>query len=91
MNLDGLAERTEGLSGADIQAVCDTAAMMAIEELVRMYPSPEEAKEHADELRVTVKHFEGAMKKLWPTLKDRERTAKKAREELATSLPELPY
>ena len=68
VNLDKLAELTEGYTGADIEALCNTAAMIAIQELISKYPNPEEAKKRASELKITMKHFKEAMKKVGPSL-----------------------
>ena len=68
VNLDKLAELTEGYTGADLEALCNTAAILAIQELISRYPDPEEAKKHAKELKISMKHFEEAMKKVGPSL-----------------------
>jgi len=66
VDLEEIAKKTEGYTGADLEALCDTAALLAIRELVERYPDPEEAKKHADELKITKRHFEEAMKKVRP-------------------------
>ena len=55
VNLKDLAKRTEGFSGADIEALCREAAMVALRESMK-------AKE------VTKKHFEEALKKAVPSI-----------------------
>ncbi|MDS0298661.1 CDC48 family AAA ATPase [Halogeometricum sp. S1BR25-6] len=60
VDLDELAAHMDGLSGADIQAVCREATMRAIEEVAEAYDG-EEANEHADEIRVTQAHFDAAL------------------------------
>ncbi len=55
VNLEKLAEMTEGYSGADIEAVCREAALMALRENLK-------AKE------VKMKHFEEVLKKIKPSL-----------------------
>jgi transitional endoplasmic reticulum ATPase len=55
VNLKDLAKKTEGFSGADIEALCREAAMTAMRENMK-------AKE------VTKKHFEEALKKTFPSL-----------------------
>ncbi len=60
VDLEELAKRTEGYTGADIAAVCREAGMAAIREAV------EKGKEHID--AVHMKHFEQALKKIRPSL-----------------------
>jgi transitional endoplasmic reticulum ATPase len=55
----------DGLSGADIQAVCREATMRAIEEVADAYEG-EEANEHADEILVTQEHFDAALALVTP-------------------------
>ncbi len=66
VDLEELAKRTEGYTGADLEALVDAAALLAIQELVQKYPDPEEAEKHSDELKITMKHFEEAMKRVRP-------------------------
>ncbi len=61
-----LAAKTEGYTGADIAAVCSAASMLAIKDQIAKYVKPEEAKEHASELKVVMKHFQEAFKKVKP-------------------------
>jgi transitional endoplasmic reticulum ATPase len=65
VDLDELAAHMDGLSGADIQAVCREATMRAIEEVADAYEG-EEANEHADEIRVTQAHFDAALALVTP-------------------------
>ncbi|MDS0292960.1 CDC48 family AAA ATPase [Halogeometricum luteum] len=60
VDLDELAAHMDGLSGADIQAVCREATMRAIEEVAEAYDG-EEANDHADEIRITQAHFDAAL------------------------------
>ena len=63
-----LAERTEGYTGADIEAVCREAGMLAMRENIKPGMSREEVKELAKKIRITRKHFEEALKKVKPSL-----------------------
>jgi transitional endoplasmic reticulum ATPase len=65
VDLDELAAHMDGLSGADIQAVCREATMRAIEEVADAYEGAE-ANEHADEIRVTQEHFDAALALVTP-------------------------
>jgi len=66
VDLEELVKRTEGYTGADLEALVDTAALLAIQNLVQRYPNPEEAERHGDELKITMKHFEEALKRVRP-------------------------
>ncbi|MEM0162520.1 MAG: CDC48 family AAA ATPase, partial [Thermoproteota archaeon] len=68
VNFDKLAEITEGYTGADIAAICETASMLAIREYIKKN-SPETAKNSLKEIKIEMRHFEEALKKLGPTIK----------------------
>ena len=68
VDIEKLAEKTEGYSGADIEAVCREAGMLAIRELIKPGMSREEAKEAAKKLKIENRHFEEALKKIKPSL-----------------------
>ncbi len=68
VNIEELAEMTEGYSGADIEAVCREAGMLAIRELIKPGMTKEEAKEAAKKLKIAKRHFEDALKKVKPSL-----------------------
>ncbi len=68
VNIDELAERTEGYTGADIEAVCREAGMLAIREAIKPGMSKEEAKEVAERLKITKEHFEKALEKVKPSM-----------------------
>ena len=56
VNLDKLVETTEGMTGADIAALVNAAAMSAIKEHVR--------QKSGNKLRISMKHFETALNKI---------------------------
>jgi transitional endoplasmic reticulum ATPase len=60
VDLDAVADRMAGYSGADVAAVVRQATLLAIEEVAERYDGPE-ANEHADELTVTGDCFERAL------------------------------
>ncbi len=68
VNIEELAEKTEGYSGADIEAVCREAGMLAIREVLKPGMTREEAKEVAKKLKIAKRHFEEALKKVKPSL-----------------------
>lgn len=56
VNLDKLVEMTEGMTGADVAALVNAAAMTAIKEHVR--------QKSGSKLKVSMKHFETALNKI---------------------------
>jgi transitional endoplasmic reticulum ATPase len=56
VNLDNLVEMTEGMTGADIAALVNAAAMSAIKEYVR--------QKSVSKLRISKRHFETALNKI---------------------------
>jgi len=69
VDLDTVAGETEGYSGADLAAIANTATMIAIQEFLERYRSPEEAKQRLEELRVSMRHVREAMRKVKPASK----------------------
>ncbi|MFC4359895.1 AAA family ATPase [Halobium salinum] len=67
VDLDDLASRTANYTGADVQAVCREAAMLAIKDVTERYEG-ETANEHADEVVLRDEHFEAALDTVSPTL-----------------------
>jgi transitional endoplasmic reticulum ATPase len=63
VNLDKLVEMTEGMTGADIAAVVNAAAMSAIKEHV--------GQKSGSKLRISMKHFETALNKIKKKLGNR--------------------
>jgi transitional endoplasmic reticulum ATPase len=66
ISVDELARRTEGYSGADIQAVVDAASMYAIRVYVDKYKGSDVLKAKLKELEITKRDFEEAMSKIKP-------------------------
>ncbi|MDA4136265.1 MAG: CDC48 family AAA ATPase [Thaumarchaeota archaeon] len=62
--VDRLVEMTEGLSGADVAALVNTAVSIVLQDYVSKYPKPEDAKLHLKEAIVTMDHFKEAVKKV---------------------------
>ena len=69
VNLDSIAERTDGYTGADIAALASAAVMLALREHIANNKDPTEAERKKDELKVNMHHFEEAMKKIRPLSK----------------------
>ena len=66
LNLEELAKLTEGYTGADLENLVNTAALISLKEHVSKYKDPKEAVAHKDELKIRRKHFEEALKKVRP-------------------------
>jgi transitional endoplasmic reticulum ATPase len=66
VNLEQLADHTDGYTGADIASLSSAAVMLALREHVSKYKDPKEADSHIQELKIDMKHFEEAMKKIRP-------------------------
>jgi len=64
LDLERIAEMTDGFTGADITAVVNTAVSLVLQEYVASFPRPEDAKKHAAEAKVKMKHFEDAIRKV---------------------------
>ncbi len=70
VDLEELAAKTEGYSGADIEAVCREAGLAAIREALMELKEAdkEKVKEVAKKVKVAKKHFEAALKIVKPSL-----------------------
>ena len=66
VKIEELADHTDGYTGADIASLSSAAVMLALREYVSKYQDPKEANKHAQELRIHLRHFEDAMKKIRP-------------------------
>ena len=64
IDLDKLAENTDGLSGADVAAIANTAVSLVVHEHLDGAPDPKAVEEKVVNARVTMKHFEEAVKKV---------------------------
>ena len=68
VNLEELAERTEGYTGADIAALCNEAVMAAIREYIEKEGKID--KEKMKKLKIHKRHFEEALKNVKPLSKE---------------------
>ncbi|MDF2956100.1 MAG: AAA+-type ATPase [Candidatus Alkanophagales archaeon MCA70_species_2] len=67
VNLDDLARRTEGYVGADIEAICREAAMMALREHLSSVAADKYIKDSTENIIIRKEHFEQALKRVKPT------------------------
>ncbi len=65
VNLDKLAEMSDGYTGADIEAVCNEATMLAIRDYIAAGGNPEKPNG-----KIEMKHFENALKRIKPLSKE---------------------
>jgi transitional endoplasmic reticulum ATPase len=64
VNLDKIADQTDGFSGADVAAVVNTAVSVVLQDFITKYPNPEDAKKHVGEAIVNLSHFDEAIRKV---------------------------
>jgi len=64
VDLEKIADISDGFSGADTSAIVNTAVSLVLHEYLARYPTPEEAAKHASEAHVLMRHFEEAVKKI---------------------------
>ena len=83
VDLDEIAERTEGYTGADLAAVCNTAVMLAIREQITKSKDPEELKKSVKNLKVCRRHFEEALRRVKPISKRELEMYRRMSEEFA--------
>ena len=73
VDLEKIALKTEGYTGADLAGLASTAVMRALEEHVEKYKTSDEIRKHANEVKVTPKHFEDALTKMRPASQEEKR------------------
>ncbi len=64
VNPSVLAEETEGLTGADIEAICREASMAAIKEFIKKKAGKREKKNDYASFKISLRHFKEAIKSL---------------------------
>ncbi|MEK6931230.1 MAG: CDC48 family AAA ATPase [Thermoproteota archaeon] len=64
VDIDKIAELTDGLSGADTAAIANTAVSLVIHEFLDTHPDVKDIEKSSDDAKVTMKHFEAAVKKV---------------------------
>lgn len=69
VNIDTIANQTEGYTGADIAALASAAVMLALRTHIEKYKDPKKAESAKNELKVHMKNFEEAMNKIRPLSK----------------------
>src|SRR5690349_4063060 len=69
VNIEDLADKTDGYTGADIASLSSAAVMLSLREHIKKYPDPKEAEKHNQDLKISMKHFDEAMRKIRPLSK----------------------
>jgi len=64
VDYDKIAELTDGLSGADVAAISNTAVSLVIHEFLDKQPDLKDVEKSSVNAKVTMKHFEEAVKKV---------------------------
>ncbi len=64
VDLEKISDLTDGMSGADVASIANTAVSLVIHEYLDRHPDAKEAEEKSAEAKVTMKHFEEAVKKV---------------------------
>jgi len=64
IDYEKLAENTDGLSGADVASIANTAVSLVVHEHLDNAPDPKAVEKEAAKAKVTMKHFEEAVKKV---------------------------
>jgi transitional endoplasmic reticulum ATPase len=64
VDIEKIAEVTDGMSGADVASIANTAVSLVIHEFLDKYPDQKEAEKQAVEAKVTMRHFEEAVRKV---------------------------
>jgi transitional endoplasmic reticulum ATPase len=67
VDIEQLAKETEGYVGADIEAICREAAMLALRDFIRPDMTPDQIKEGASTIRITKGHLYAAINRVKPT------------------------
>ncbi len=64
VDMDKIAEITDGMSGADTSSIANTAVSLVIHEFLDKHPDVKDVEKSSIEAKVTMKHFEEAVKKV---------------------------
>jgi len=83
VKIDDLSGQTEGYTGADLAGLASAAVMLALREHIEKYKDPIKAEQAKSELKVHMKNFEDAMKKIRPLSKHEIESYKNIAEKFA--------
>jgi transitional endoplasmic reticulum ATPase len=66
VDIQKLSDLTDRYTGADISSLSSAAVILALREHISKYKDPKEADKNVKELKIHMKHFEEAVKKIRP-------------------------
>ncbi|MFP4654635.1 MAG: CDC48 family AAA ATPase [Methanohalobium sp.] len=72
VGIEKLADITEGYAGADLEAICREAALLALREVIKPGLSKAETKGIATNIKIHWSHFEKAISRVKPTTSDKD-------------------
>ena len=64
VDMEKIAEITDGMSGADTSSIANTAVSLVIHEFLDKHPDVKDVEKSSIEAKVTMRHFEEAVKKV---------------------------
>ena len=64
VDFDKISETTDGMSGADVASIANTAVSLVIHEFLDKHPDQKEAEKQASDAKITMRHFEEAVRKV---------------------------
>ena len=64
VDMEKIAEITDGMSGADTSSIANTAVSLVIHEFLDKHPDVKDVEKSSIDAKVTMKHFEEAVKKV---------------------------
>ena len=64
VDMEKIAEITDGMSGADTSSIANTAVSLVIHEFLDKHPDVKDVEKRSIKAKVTMKHFEEAVKKV---------------------------
>jgi transitional endoplasmic reticulum ATPase len=64
VNIDDIASATDGLSGADVASIANTASSLVIHEFLAKHEAEKEVAKEIEGIKITSRHFDEAIKKV---------------------------
>ncbi|HSB56280.1 MAG TPA: CDC48 family AAA ATPase [Nitrosopumilaceae archaeon] len=64
VDLEKIADAADGLSGADVASIANTAVSLVIHEFLAKFKDQKEAEKEVDNIKVSMRHFEESVKKV---------------------------
>jgi len=86
VDIPDMAEKTDGYVGADIEAICREAGMLAIREFIKPGTDPQEMKKNVEYIKVYKKHFEDAISRVKPSTSKKDLDSYRRRAEKFVSI-----